>query len=188
AEAITRLLKYVDAGSATDSSSHAWKQFKAYFLIALDRTADLEKELRAWIVTDSDPTWRLLLGKLHAERGQLNEAITFFETVERADELSVEEYRSLAKWYQIRNRREDFDRIVPRQYQSTAVSNLWYMVQSLNLDDPTAKKQLPHLVRAVLEKAPDSQEARWWLDAYQQTPDIQVAKGIVDSCLGRTGP
>src|SRR5581483_9392909 len=41
AEAITRLLKYVDAGSATDSFSHAWKQFKAYFLIALDRTADL---------------------------------------------------------------------------------------------------------------------------------------------------
>ena len=88
-----------------------WKALQYEFLVALDRPKDLAKQLQAWIAAgDADNGWRLILGYLDAESGQIPAAIRLFEAVRAADELRGADYRTLADWYMAVNRREAYDR------------------------------------------------------------------------------
>ena len=87
-EPVDRLLTYVDTAIAAESQDVGWKLLKQQLLIALDRPAELQKDLEQWVrVDDPDNRWRLALGYLLAEQGKFAPAITLFEAVQAADEL-----------------------------------------------------------------------------------------------------
>ncbi len=89
----------------------AWKLTKFRMLVALDRPDDLDRELREWIRTDvSTAPWRQWLARLVAEQGKLDEAIQLFEACEKDKLLSAGDYRMLADWYLVANRREAYER------------------------------------------------------------------------------
>ena len=84
---------------------------KYQLLVALDRPKELEQAMQSWIKPgDADNYWRMTLAYLLAEQGKIAEAIKLFETIEAADELGPQEYRTLADWYMVLNRRELYER------------------------------------------------------------------------------
>ena len=51
----------------------------------------------------------VLLGRILAEQGQLDEAIKLFETVKRDEQyLSAPDETTLANWYLVKDRKEDY--------------------------------------------------------------------------------
>lgn len=116
-----RLIAYLDRKAKDDPTAIAhWRSEKYDLLIALDRTKDLETELRTWVAAaDSDHQWRIALGYLLAERGAVADAIQQFEAVRAADELPPAAYRSLADWYLAENRRADHDKAVAADFAVT---------------------------------------------------------------------
>jgi tetratricopeptide (TPR) repeat protein len=107
-----RVLKYVSSGMQLEGDvARAWQQQRFMLLVALDRPDDLELELRDWIRADEVPaTWQLALGRLLAEQGKIEDAVTLFETVQRTSQLGPSDYSVLANWYLVTNRRSEHDR------------------------------------------------------------------------------
>ncbi|MCA9065922.1 MAG: hypothetical protein KDA96_22795, partial [Planctomycetaceae bacterium] len=88
-----------------------WKLTKSNALILFDRPDDLAATLRQWIAQDKwNLPWRRSLAMLLAERGELQEAVTMLESVERDDQLSPQEYTALANWYLVIDQRENHER------------------------------------------------------------------------------
>jgi tetratricopeptide (TPR) repeat protein len=113
-----RMLKYIDAaieleqGAASGEGDEAfdWKTKKFGLLVALDRPDELEVALRKWIGSDEFVSpWQLALGRLLAERGRIEEAIPLFEVVEKKSPLSPRDYETLANWYLVSDRRNDYE-------------------------------------------------------------------------------
>jgi predicted Zn-dependent protease len=119
--AAERLLKYLARGVTADPEDGRWKLLKYRLLVALDRPKGLEQELRRWVGQDeADSRWRVALGYLLAEQGQVAEAIRQFEAVEVDDELSPAAYRTLADWYLVVNDRARHDRAAAAVYQTAS--------------------------------------------------------------------
>lgn len=97
-----RLLTYLEKGIAAGGErSSAWKQQLVRMLIALDQPEQLEQKLRDWIRTgpaDEAAQWQLMLARLLAERGTLDEPIALLESLEKQSQLSPLDYAQLAAW------------------------------------------------------------------------------------------
>ena len=125
-----RVLAYLEAGEKAEPENSRWKALQYEFLVALDRPKDLAKKLATWIAADdADNGWRLILGYLDAEAGQVPAAIQLFEAVRAVDELGPAEYRTLADWYMAVNRREDYDRA---RVETFKVIDEWQLNHWLN--------------------------------------------------------
>ena len=104
---VDRVLKFHQKGIGKSVNTDAWKRRHYRLLVALDRPADLKRALASWIrPEDADSQWRVTLGYLLAELNDIDGAIAQFEAVEAADELRPREYRTLADWYLVRDKRE----------------------------------------------------------------------------------
>src|SRR5439155_26148593 len=69
-------------------------------LVALDRPADLEKDLVAWIRPDDvDPRWPTALAYLQAETNRVREAATTLEATAAKDDLDAATWGVIAQWY-----------------------------------------------------------------------------------------
>ncbi len=80
-------------------------------LVALDQPEALERQLSAWIKTDPFPAaWQLALGRLLAEQGKIERAISLFETVKREALLSPADFAALGDWYLVADRKADYKR------------------------------------------------------------------------------
>ena len=135
-ELLRRTLEYLDQNIARElaaqSENQQWKLLKFTLLVALDKPKDLENALGDWIKAgDADNRWRIALGYLLAEEGNLKEAIARFEAVAAADELAASEWRVLANWYQAVNRRKDYERAKIEIYKTAEEwqLNQWISVQ-----------------------------------------------------------
>ncbi|MFZ4394433.1 MAG: VIT domain-containing protein [Kiritimatiellia bacterium] len=94
------LITFLDKGIAQNPDSPYWKHQKYRLLVALDKPADLEKTLTAWVEpAKADNTWRVALGYLMAEQDRVQDAVRQFEAAKTADGLDPRELRSLADWY-----------------------------------------------------------------------------------------
>ena len=106
-----RVLAYLDAGDKADAEDTRWKAMQYEFLVALIGPKSSSSGSRSWIAAgDADNGWRLTLGYLEAEAGQIPAAIRLFEAVRASDELHGADYLTLADWYMAVNRRDDYDR------------------------------------------------------------------------------
>ncbi|MBN2473222.1 MAG: hypothetical protein JXB62_01340 [Pirellulales bacterium] len=195
-ELITRLLKYADDGIAADAKDLRWKLLKYQLLIALDRPKDLQQDLRRWLTPDEpDSFWRLSLGYLLAEQGEIPEAIKHFEAVETANELGAAEYRTLADWYMVVDRRDEHER---------ALISVFKRMEEWRLNDWLYQKLRPWQQRqgelpgeldqdvlrvfaALFEKSGSPQNYLSRLrDYYRASRDFRLLAGLADGIVGHT--
>ena len=190
-----RLLAYVDAGIALDEKGYAWKSLKYQLLIALDRPDDLTRELRAWIKLDEfTAPWRLSLARLVAERGNIPEAITLFESVKRDNELGPAEYATLAAWYMVVDRREDHD---SARIEVLATTDEWRLRNVLRDARRRWEKsgELPSevdanvllAIRVLLKKSTSPQNYFYEIGRlYRASRDFRLLEPLPDAALGQT--
>ncbi len=194
---IERLLKYLDAGIAQGGdTADGWKQEKLRLLIALDRPDDLDRLLRDWAKTDgSTAPWRVMLAHLAAERGRLAEAIALLEAAEKDKLLSFTDYRRLADWYLVMNRRADSDRAkleamlqTPEHILSNAVNQSRYRWMRSDIALPSELDEQTLLTyRALFRKAGNPEQYLYILrDQYAAWRDFRLLQMVPEAMLGRT--
>jgi tetratricopeptide (TPR) repeat protein len=192
-----RLIKFLDSAIADQPAESAWaKQFKHQLLIALDRPAELRRELEAWVrAGDRVGRWRVSLGYLLAELGEIGEAIRQFEAVESPDELGAAEYQALAAWYTIIGRREQHDRAKIAAYKTM---DEWHLSQRISRSmtpwlrtDGGVPRELDGEVllvfAALFEKSGQPQSYLWQLQQfYQASRDFRLLAGLADAVVGQS--
>jgi tetratricopeptide (TPR) repeat protein len=194
-----RVLAYLEAGEKAEPENAQWKVLQYQLLVALDRPKDLAKRLQAWIAADdADNSWRLILGYLEAESGHLPAAIRLFEAVRASDELHGADFRTLADWYMVVNRRTDYDRCRVETYKMIdewRLSNWLY--GKLRPWQPYYGNQGPppreldvevlYAFTALFEKASQPQNYLGQLQQfYAATRDFRLLAGLADSVVGHT--
>ena len=192
------LLGYIDAGieAGDESSTATWKQMKYSLLIALDRPRDVEKAVREWIQTDEYvTTWRWLLGRLAAERGELDEAISLYEKIEKDSQLSGSDYKALANWYLARDEKKKYHRArveslkVVQEYQlSNYISQRRYRWNDHDKPLPgELDEQVLFAFQALFEKSGNPGNYLHELrEFYRACRDFRLLKMVPDSVVGRT--
>ena len=175
-----------------------WKAMQYELLVALDRPKDLAKRLQAWIAADdADNGWRLILGYLEAETGQIPAAIRLFEAVRAADELHGADYRTLADWYMAVNRRDAYDRARIETYkviEEWQLSNWLYAKlrpwQYNNSQQPPPREldvEVLFAFTALFEKSSQPKNYLYQLQQfYAATRDFRLLAGLGDAVLGHT--
>ncbi|MBI5759842.1 MAG: hypothetical protein HZA46_15090 [Planctomycetales bacterium] len=174
----------------------AWRTAKFQLLIALDRADDLDRELRVWIRTDTSTSpWRIMLARLVAERGKIDEAIQLFEACEKDKLLTAADYRLLADWYLVADRRaayersriESFKQMPEHQLANSLyqVRNVWYRTDRplpSELDENTLLGY-----RALFEKSANPENYLGYLrDLYAACRDFRLLQMLPDAILGRS--
>ena len=186
---VAQVLKYIDAGMALEGDSKEWwRNAKYQMLVALDRPDDLERELRQWIKDDvSTAAWRQSLARLQAERGKLPEAIQLFEACEKDKLLTAADYKQLSTWYQVVDRRADFERSLAESYRRLSEQELNQRAPWQQGDDTSSDEQLLPIFKVLFEKsvAPENylQHLR---AAYSRNHDFRLLQMLPDAVLGRT--
>lgn len=204
---VDRLLKYIDAGiageagAANEDTQQArdfrsfWQMTKFRMLVALDRPEALEKELREWIRTDvSTGPWRQYLARLLAERGKIDEAIPLFEACQKDKLLSGADYKLLADWYLVSNRREDYEKSRIESYNQIPewqLQQMTYRAQNRwNQGNPPSgqiDEETLYVFKALFQKSAQPQNYLWQLHGiYAATRDFRLLEMLPDSVLGRT--
>jgi tetratricopeptide (TPR) repeat protein len=210
-----RVLAYLDAGANTDPGNAYWQALQYQFLVALDRPKELARRLRAWIAagdgsgdpilyfpSDPDNGWRLTLGYLEAETGQLAEAIRLFEAVRAADELRGPDYRALADWYMAVNRRDACDQARIDAFKVTddvrLLGWLWvkfqpwqqYAQAEAGSGQPPPREldvEVLFAFTALLEKSSQPQCHLYQLGRfYGATRDFRLLAVLADAVVGHT--
>ncbi|MGA2061934.1 MAG: VIT domain-containing protein [Thermoguttaceae bacterium] len=191
-----RLLKYIDAAAPADDDNPRWKMLKYQLLVALDRPKELEQALQSWIKPgDANNQWRLTLAYLLAEQGKIAEAVKLFETIEASDELGPRQYRTLADWYMVLDRRELYEHSLVASYKSNEewrLSN--WLSQKLRPwqygnEHPPGEldKEVLLVFAALFEKASNPQNYMWQLrEFYVATRDFRLLAGMADAVVGHT--
>lgn len=197
AEDVERVTAYLDAGIAQGGDDAVlWKQAKYQFLIAVDRPDELAAALRQWIAADQfTAPWRGALARLLAERGELQEAITLLEALERLDELSPADYALLAGWYQVVDRRDDYER---SRIAVLQVMEEWQLQQLVQQEtqlwrNPDGARgnyvadDALFALRALFEKSSSpGNYLSLQRDLYTASRDMRVLRALPDAMLGRT--
>lgn len=192
-----RLLQRLDARiAAADKDDLSGQLDKYLLLVALDRPKELEQALRAWVKADGPVNrWRLALGYLLAEQGKLAEAIALFEQVRKADELGPLEYRTLAAWYLVMDRKADYEKAQIASYKvmdewrlSNLIAQKLRPWQRHDGHVPAALDREVLLVFAALfEKSASPQGYLWQLQQlYRESRDFELLAGLADAVVGHT--
>ena len=208
-ESVERLLKYVDTGitlgvaDTTKESSAArqnftafWRMTKFRLLVALDRPEQLENVLREWIRADiSTGPSRQMLARVVAERGKLDEAIPLFEACERDHLLSAADYRLLADWYLVTNRRDQYEQSRIEAFVQTLERNLAQLIYQTNNRWQQTNIPLPSEVdentlfvfKALFKKSAQPENYLWQLRSlYAASRDFRLLQMLPDAVLGRS--
>ncbi|HKD38550.1 MAG TPA: hypothetical protein VKB78_17180, partial [Pirellulales bacterium] len=194
---IDRLIKYIDAGIALGGDQAGpWRMAKFQLLVALDRPDDLERELRQWVRADvSTAPWRKALAMLLAERGKFDEPISLFEAAEKDHLLTAADYRTLADWYLIVNRRDAHDRARIESFKQIPehiLGNMFYTVRSrwLRTDVPLPSELDENTLlamKALFEKSAAPENYFWQLRGlYTACRDFRLLQMLPDAVLGRS--
>lgn len=193
---VERLVNHVDQQIKEHPNAPRWRSEKYNLLVALDRAKELEAELVRWTTgPDAENRWRLALGYLLAEQGKVAAAITQFETVERADELSPGAHRNLAEWYTVENRRADAERAAAAVYKTTDEYQLngvlnAYLSPWRGSSGPLPTKLDPVVLdvfNALFAKSTSPQNYLWQLQQfYAASRDFRLLQMLPDGVVGHT--
>jgi len=195
-ELAQRLLGYINDGLEADPKNDGWRLTKYRLLVALDRPKELEKDLRAWVRED-DPSnaWRVSLAYLLAEQGKIKEAIRLLEAVKADDELGPAQFRTLADWYMVVDRREDHERALIAVYKMMdewRMSNwLSQRLQPWRRSDGRLPSELDknvlRMFAALFEKSGSPGNHLSYLQQfYQATHDFRLLEVLADGVVGHT--
>ncbi len=185
-ERIAQLGKQQDDQQAPPSLD--WRKVKYNLLVALNRPKDLAAQLVQWSAADTaDRRWQKALAYLNAELGKLDEAIKVFEGLESAGELSAEDFRALATWYQTTKQDAKNAQAKLAMFKVMDEDTLQQMLTShaesateVTPDDLLAyqayfsKASNPHVGLPAVEKH------------YRSTHDFRLLAGLADAVIGHT--
>jgi predicted Zn-dependent protease len=194
---IERVTKYIDEGIAHGGDqAEAWRATKFQFLIARDEPDNLERELRAWIRDDvSTAPWRMMLARLVAERGKIDEAIRLYEAAEKDRLLTAADYRVLADWYLVADRRAAYERSrieAFKQAPEHVLSNMMHQIRNrwYRTDIPLPSELDENTLfafRALFEKSAQPENYLWQLrEVYAACRDFRLLAMLPDAVLGRS--
>ena len=192
------LLDWLARGIAAQPDEPVWKHHLHRLLVLLDRPPELKTALIAWTQQESETrnTWRIALGYLHAESADIAEAIREFEAVEQNDELGPAEYRALANWYLVLNRKPDSSRAATAQYAAMEEWALTNRIQQLTsriergFNNGTPADFDPAVVdmfRAIFRKAQNPGQHLYQLGSlYRYTRDFRLLECLPDGVVGNS--
>lgn len=208
AELIDQVERYIDQRIAADVERQKaerqasgepvtwlspWKIQKYSFLIALDRPQQLEQALRRWISEDDwNHSWRLILGRLRAEQGDLDEAIQLFEFVQREDQLEPADALTLSDWYLVVDQRDQHELARFKRFERMSENQLNQFLQGrrgrFSSREMTQVDAETRLAFQVLFRKTASPGNYYWLvrEMYVATGDFELLRMVPDSVLGRT--
>jgi hypothetical protein len=216
ADDVARIMKFIDIGIQqgraaavkpvegdakpaetvdVNEASRTWRNAKFRVLIALDRADELEKELRAWIRDDvSTGPWRQSLARLLAERGKLDEAIQMFEACQKDNLLSASDFKQLADWYLVTDRRDLYERsriesykVMPEWQLNQLVYQLAQRWEQQNAALTVLDEDTLLAFKALFEKSAVPETYLWQLRSlYANSRDFRTLQMMPDSLMGRT--
>lgn len=173
-----------------------WKQTKFNWMMATDQLDALVKALNAWVVTEGTvSSWRHALALLLAERGQLDPAITHFETIESEGELTSSDYRVLSAWYMATDRKADYQRAKTEYFNTMPEQSLRnYLSNQLNrIRGNTGKTPDPldedtrFAIKSLLSRTQSPANYQWLVkQLYDQTRDFRILGGATDALVGQS--
>ena len=104
------VLDYTQRGmQLPGSDADDWTNRYHMLLLALDRPEQLEQSLRKLLRDSNNPVpFQLTLARLLAEQGKVEDAISLAETAKKSSTLSPSDLSSLAQWYLVVDRRDDY--------------------------------------------------------------------------------
>ena len=196
-ETLTQPLRaFLDNGIAKNPDSAYWKRQKYRLLVALDRPAELEQVLTAWIQPAKvDSTWRVALGYLLAEQDRVPEAIRQFEAAKAANGLGAQELIFLADWYLAQGQPERYGdtrmEALMAESEYTLAARLDPMLRPLYERRETAPPELdPEAVNIFKVLCRKSQYPQNYFHQlrqfYRYTRDIRLLECLAEGMLGHT--
>lgn len=195
-ELVKRLLAYMEKGIAGDPESNYWPERQWQLLVATDDVAGMERVLRKRIKpgkAGSAP--RVMLAKLYAEMGRLDDAIKEFEAIEAADELTADQYRTLADWYMARNNKEKYQRAKLRllevEQEHVLVNRLQQMLQPWSRQQgemPTGldPETIPIFTALFKKTAQPGNYVSLLFSYYTYTHDFRLLECVAEGMTGHT--
>ena len=182
---------------AQKSDDIDWRTHIFRLLVALGENDKLQATLKTWIsAADADNSWRIALGYLHAEAGQLDEAAAAFEAVARADELSAREYELLANWLLALDRKPAREKALYQRYVvmreqdlSQRVWNEYYQVANRRAGSPPKEFDPDTLraLRALLSKTSSPSNYTHLVHSlYRTIKDFRVLESLPYGVVGHT--
>ncbi len=197
AERRERLLTWIDdhVAKAADGST-GWHSRLISLLIALDQPDQLKSRLTEWIRQDEYPVaWQLMLGRLKAELGELQEAIELFESAERRQQLSAADQTMLASWYMAVDRKDDYQQRRVQAFGAMPEHQLQRWIQSRREPWTRTDVRLPteldenvlFAFQALFKNSQYPGNYVYELSAfYTACRDFRLLKMVPDSVIGRT--
>ena len=196
-EDVQRLLKYVDVGTQLDEEHQSiWKQRKFNLLVALDQPDELQRSLSEWIRADKFPSpWKLALGRLHAERGEIDEAIKLFESARRDTQLTSPDLRALGDWYLVADRKDEHRRAKIDVFMLMPEHQIQNWLQQklapwTRTDQPLPTEfdeQILFAFQALFQKSDRPGNYVYKLrEFYTASREFELMKMVPDAVIGRT--
>ena len=195
---IARVLEWLQRGITAHPDDAFWKIHLQRMLVVLDRPQDLKTALIEWTKVPSPERtdWRIALGYLHAELGELGEAVRVFEAVEKDDELGPAEYRVLADWYLLLKREADRERATLARYQAMEEWSLSNLIQQHSnriangFNNGVPEDFDPAVVdmfKAIFRKSPNPGNHLGLLGSlYRYTKDFRLLQCLPEGVLGNS--
>ncbi len=194
---VTRVKNYIASGLKWEGDAAAsWKKAQYGLLVALDEPEQLALQLREWIRVDEFPApWQTALAKLEAERGNIKQAITLMESVERETHLSPSDYQALGDWYLVVDRKADYRKAKVKVFkvmQEYRISN-WIRErrsrwqQTENPLPTELDERVLFAFQALFEKSNHPQNYAYELaEFYTACRDFRLLQMVPDALIGRT--
>lgn len=182
------------ADAADDDTT--WQTQMIRLLIALDEPEELERRLREWIQGDDYPVaWQLMLARLRAEQGDLEQAVPMFEVVQRRQQLSSSDRSLLADWYMALNRRTDYERCRREAFLAMPEHALQRWIDQQRQRWTDSNQPVPtemdvnvlFAFAALFEKSQSPGNYVYQLrEYYSASRDFRLLQMMPDSVVGRT--
>ncbi|MEZ6067936.1 MAG: hypothetical protein R3B90_19985 [Planctomycetaceae bacterium] len=175
-------------------TANAWRAQKYELLLVLDRPDELVAALEQWSAASAwNVPWKLALARLHAERGDIADAVKLLEAVRDADELPASDLKLLADLYLVQDNRAGYDAARIEALQAAEEYQLSNALQHVSnqLDNGEGPHELEDstllMVRALFQKTSSPGSYYWVLqDLYRGTLDFRLLKIVPETVLGRT--
>ena len=196
-ELADEVLTYLQRGMQLDiEDADHWTDRYRMMLLALDRPEELEQNLRKSLRESNDPApLQLMLAQLLAEQGKIEEAIGLAEAARKAATLSPSDLSTLAQWYLVANRPDDYRRARVDTFammpEYTISQWLDQQLQPWNRTNAPLPSELDEDVlfafEALFEKSQYPGNYCYQLRSYYAAcRDFRLLKMIPDAVVGRT--
>ncbi len=197
-EARKKLLKTFDEAIKHNNKLLDWQGAKYMLLVALDRADELEKVLQEWYGDKQEfakVRWGRDYAYILAERGSIDGAVKVFEEIENFDELTYSDYRTLADWYMVQDRKDKHGEARIKSWQtldewrlSNLLSNRRYKYQRRGDEVPSElDPEIPVMFIALMRKASSPVNHFWYLRSYyEMTKDFRLLEGLPEAVIGQS--